>query len=84
MVTDQYQYRGLGTELLRRLIEIARNEKLDRIIAEMLQENLACKPSRRDLASISVPQMIPPSSRLSSTSEACMKIPRCDQRHMRM
>jgi acetyltransferase len=40
LVADEFQRRGLGTELLRRLIEIAREEKLDRIAADMLQENL--------------------------------------------
>ncbi len=41
LITDQYQRFGLGTELLRRLIEIARNEKLDYIASDMLQANLA-------------------------------------------
>ncbi len=41
LVTDRHQHRGLGAELLRRLIQVARDEKLDRIVAEMLQENLA-------------------------------------------
>jgi acetyltransferase len=40
LVTDRYQSRGLGAELLRRLIKIAQDEKLGRIIAEMLRENL--------------------------------------------
>jgi len=43
LVSDPYQHRGLGAELLRRLIEIARNEKLDCIIADILQENEAMK-----------------------------------------
>ncbi len=41
LVTDRYQRRGLGMELLRRLIQIARDQKLDRIVAEILRENLA-------------------------------------------
>jgi acetyltransferase len=41
LIADQYQHRGLGTELLRRLIQIARDEKLSRIVAEMLRDNLA-------------------------------------------
>lgn len=41
LVTDRYQRRGLGIELLGRLIEIAREHKLDRIVAEILGENLA-------------------------------------------
>jgi len=39
LVSDLYQRRGLGTELLRRLIEIGRAEKLDRITAAILPEN---------------------------------------------
>ncbi len=43
IVTDKYQGHGLGTELLRRLIQIARNEKLARVIADMSPENVAMK-----------------------------------------
>jgi acetyltransferase len=39
VVTDQWQNQGLGTELTRRLIQIARNEKLTRLMAVTLQEN---------------------------------------------
>jgi acetyltransferase len=39
LIADPFQGRGLGTELLRQLIEIARAEKLDRITAEILPEN---------------------------------------------
>ena len=39
LVTDEYQGRGLGTELLRRLVRVAREQKLDRIVAEMLRDN---------------------------------------------
>jgi acetyltransferase len=41
LVSDQYQHRGLGTELLRRIINVARDEKLSRIMAKMLRDNLA-------------------------------------------
>jgi acetyltransferase len=40
LVSDGYQGRGLGTELLRRLIQAARDQKLDQIIAEMLRDNI--------------------------------------------
>ncbi len=40
LVSDEYQGRGLGTELLRRLIQTARDQKLDQIIAEMLRDNI--------------------------------------------
>lgn len=39
LITDEYQGRGLGTELWRRLMEIGRAEKLDRLTAEILPEN---------------------------------------------
>lgn len=39
VVSDASQGQGLGTELLRRLIEIGRDENLDRIIADVLPEN---------------------------------------------
>jgi acetyltransferase len=41
LVSDTYQRRGLGTEILQRLIQIGRDEKLERITAEMLAENRA-------------------------------------------
>ncbi len=41
LVSDRVQGRGLGTELLRRLVQVGRDEKLDRIKAEILAENLA-------------------------------------------
>ena len=39
VVTDRCQRKGLGTELTKRLVEIARNEKLDRLVAYTLREN---------------------------------------------
>jgi acetyltransferase len=39
LISDDHQGRGLGTELVRRLIEIARAEKHDRVNAEILPEN---------------------------------------------
>jgi acetyltransferase len=39
LISDQYQRTGLGTELLSRLIQIGRDEKLERIVAEILPEN---------------------------------------------
>ena len=40
LITDENQGRGLGTELSRRLIAIARDEKLDRVTVEILGDNL--------------------------------------------
>lgn len=39
-VSDQWQGHGLGTELLKRLVQVGRDGKLDRITATMLTDNL--------------------------------------------
>ncbi len=41
LVSDQYQKHGLGTELLRQLVQIAGDQKLRRISGELLRDNLA-------------------------------------------
>ena len=41
IVGDRYQGRGLGTEMVRRLIDVARHEGFRRIIALILSENAA-------------------------------------------
>jgi acetyltransferase len=38
-IRDHYQRRGLGTELLRRLVQVGRDEQLDRLVAHILREN---------------------------------------------
>jgi acetyltransferase len=43
LVTDGAQHLGLGTELLRRLIEIARDEKFRSIDAHILAENVGMR-----------------------------------------
>jgi acetyltransferase len=40
LVSDLYQHRGLGAELYRRLIEVARAERIARLVSTMLTENL--------------------------------------------
>ena len=40
LISDRVQRRGLGTELLRRLVQVGREEKLKRITAEILPENI--------------------------------------------
>ncbi len=40
LVSDQYQNLGLGLELLRRVVQIARDEKLSEVHAEMLPDNV--------------------------------------------
>ncbi len=39
LVDDRFQHQGLGSELYRRLIEIARDEKVTRVISTILAEN---------------------------------------------
>ena len=39
LVSDRWQGRGIGTELLTRLIDVARREGLERIVAEILDTN---------------------------------------------
>ncbi len=41
LVSDQYQRLGLGNELLHRVIQVARDEKLSRVSAEMMPDNIA-------------------------------------------
>jgi acetyltransferase len=41
VVSDSYQHRGLGTELLRRLIEVGRAEQIQHITGSILAENRA-------------------------------------------
>jgi acetyltransferase len=39
IVNDAYHRRGIGTELLRRLLEVGRDEKVDRVMADVLPAN---------------------------------------------
>jgi acetyltransferase len=39
LISDQHQRRGLGTELLRRLLDVARGEHINRVFADVLKEN---------------------------------------------
>lgn len=41
LISDQCQKQGLGTELLRRTVQIAHDEKLGSLFAEMLRDNVA-------------------------------------------
>lgn len=49
LITDEYQGRGLGTELSRRIVEIAKSEKLEHVIAEILPENIHMQRVCREL-----------------------------------
>jgi acetyltransferase len=44
IVSDTFQRRGIGSRLVRLLIDFGREEKLDRITATLLQEN---RPMRK-------------------------------------
>lgn len=44
MVSDRFQKKGLGTELLKQLLKVAKDEKLDQVTGEILLEN---KPMQR-------------------------------------
>jgi len=39
LVTDRFQHQGIGSELLRRLAQVARNEKLELVVGDILPEN---------------------------------------------
>ena len=39
LVDDHHQHMGIGTELYRRLIAVARDEKLERVVSTILSEN---------------------------------------------
>jgi acetyltransferase len=41
MVSDAFQRQGLGTEVLRQPIQVGRDERLERITADILPENEA-------------------------------------------
>jgi acetyltransferase len=43
LVSDSYQRLGLGTELVRRLIQVARDEDMEEIIANFLPENFGMR-----------------------------------------
>ncbi|MFQ4141809.1 bifunctional acetate--CoA ligase family protein/GNAT family N-acetyltransferase [Chlorogloeopsis sp. ULAP02] len=41
LVSDKFQYQGLGTQLLRRLLQVGQDEHIKRITADILPENTA-------------------------------------------
>jgi acetyltransferase len=41
LVSDAYQQKGLGTELLKRIVDVARAEKVTRVTADILPDNSA-------------------------------------------
>jgi acetyltransferase len=49
LINDHFQGRGIGTELLRHLIEVAREEKLQRVTATMTVDNHAMQQTCKKL-----------------------------------
>jgi acetyltransferase len=49
LVCDGCQGQGLGLELLRRVVQVAKEEKLDKVRGEMLQDNIAMQAILRKL-----------------------------------
>ncbi len=43
IIIDEYQRYGIGTEILRRLLDVARDEKVERVYAYMLPENMGMR-----------------------------------------
>ena len=60
LVGDEYQRTGVGTELLRRLLWIARDENIERVVAEILPEN---EGMRRICAKLGFDQQVIPGTR---------------------
>lgn len=49
LISDQFQRQGLGTELLRRLLQIGEDEGIQKVMAYMLPENLGMKRIAEEL-----------------------------------
>jgi acetyltransferase len=49
LISDAYQNQGLGIELFRRVIQVARDEKLSSVEAEILPDNFAMKKIAKKL-----------------------------------
>jgi len=43
VIADRFQGKGLGTELLRRMIDVARAEKVARLVADMSPDNVSMR-----------------------------------------
>ncbi len=60
LVGDEHQRTGVGTELLRRLLWVARDENIERVVAEILPEN---EGMRRICAKLGFDQQVIPGTR---------------------
>jgi len=55
IISDDFQCRGLGAEIMRHLIQIARDEKLDRIEAIITHDNQAMQHLSQKIGASLVP-----------------------------
>jgi acetyltransferase len=55
VISDRYQKRGVGTQLLQQLLQIAREEKIGRITGDILAENTAMQMLCRKLGFVLTP-----------------------------
>ena len=71
LVSDRYQHRGLGTQLLQRLVDVGRNENLDAITADILSDNAAmqrvCEKLGFTLSRTSDPSIVQADLKLDSS-----------------
>jgi GNAT superfamily N-acetyltransferase len=63
LISDSLQGKGLGTEVLRRLVEVGRKERVGRIVRYILESIGTCSPSVAIWASTSTSSAIPWSHR---------------------
>lgn len=55
LVTDTFQGKGLGTELMRRLVQVGRDEGVERIIADILTDNYAMQRAAENVGFVLPP-----------------------------
>ena len=48
-MSDAYQKQGLGIELMKRIIQVARDEKVTRLVADILRENVGMQRLCKEL-----------------------------------
>jgi acetyltransferase len=74
LVRDDFQRRGLGTALVERLLAVAREEKISRVVAFMLPENLGMQRTAARLGFVldrsGGPQLVAATKEFSATKPA--------------
>ena len=71
VVVDKWQSAGLGTDLMRRLLQVARAERIRRIVAHILTENASMVSLARDFHFVCVPDDDPISLTATLDLEDC-------------